>query len=206
MLERLSEQSALCLLRRLPDRHDKKAVYCYGFALFYSSCLIIISILTVSCLLQSIWYGICFLAVFIPLRSYTGGYHCESYTGCFFISNLIFLFTYWTAEFLLTRVSSVLWISVTFLASVYICKNSPVGHKNHPINEELLPLYQLKACLLTAFFLVLLIALQLTGCMEACARTASATLNSVALLIYIALKKGEKNDCKNLRKVPGNLI
>lgn len=201
MLEYISDKSASLLLSRLEGQEDNKSVYTYGFCLLYSSCFIIFSILLLSGLIEHAKYGIYFFLIFIPLRSYSGGYHSQSYTGCFFVSNACFLFTYFLAEGILAFLPCFSLLIITFFISIYIYSKSPVEHKSHPIPKELIPLYRFKTGILLTMFFIILTALSITNQLEPLIRMASATLFTVAFLIHIAIKKGEKKDDRNYGKI-----
>ena len=117
MLNYLSTKSTLFLYKKSAFPSSEKPIYVYGFCLFYSSCFIILSILTISSILNHIIDGIYFLLFFILLRTYTGGYHSNTYGGCFIISNLYFLFTYYISQILLA-VHSIPNMCIAFLISI----------------------------------------------------------------------------------------
>lgn len=200
MLEFLANKSASLLLSRSSKQDTDKSVYTYGFSLLYSSCFIIFTILLLSWLIGDIKYGIYFFLVFIPLRSYSGGYHSESYNGCFWVSNVCFLSTYFLAEVVFQKVHPLLLLMIIFVISIYILRNSPVEHKSHPISSELVSLYKFKAGMLLAIFFIVLIVLSIVPILEPLRRMASATLCMVALLIHIAIKKGEKRMTERIGK------
>ncbi len=194
MLEYLSHKSASLLLSRLARQDTDKSVYTYGFCLLYSSCFIIFSILLLSGLIEHTKYGIYFFLIFIPLRTYTGGYHSQSYAGCLCVSNACFLITYFLAKGILGSIPSPLLLIIDLIISIYIYRKSPVEHRSHPIPLGLHSLYQFKTGILLTMFFILLAVFTITNQLESFVRMASATLCTVAFLIHIAIKKGEKND------------
>lgn len=73
-------------------------------------------------------------------------------------------------------------------------------HKNHPLSSELVSLYKFKAGVLLTFIFLILIVLSIASVLGPLRRMASATLCTVALLIHIAIKKGEKRMTETIGK------
>lgn len=190
MLNYLSTKSALFLYKKSAFPSSEKPIYVYGFCLFYSSCFIILSILTISSILNHILDGIYFLLFFILLRTYTGGYHSNTYGGCFIISNLCFLFTYYIAQILLT-VPSIPNMVIAFLISIYIYIKCPIINSNHVIPANFIPVYKHRAGILLTMIIFIILFLLITDHLNNLSRMAIATLITVALLIYISTKKGK---------------
>lgn len=188
MLNYLSTKSALFLYKKSAFPSSEKPIYVYGFCLFYSSCFIILSILTISGIFSHIVYGIYFLLFFIPLRTYTGGYHSNTYGGCFIISNLCFIFTYFIAQILLT-VHSIPNMVIALFISIYIYIKCPIINSNHVIPINLIPAYKHKAGILLTIIIFIIFFLLITGHLNNLSRMAIATIITVALLIYISTKE-----------------
>lgn len=202
MLNYLSTKSTIFLFKKSAFPSSEKPIYIYGFCLLYSSCFIIMSILVISSILNHIIYGIYFLLFFIPLRTYTGGYHSNTYGGCFIISNLYFIFSYFIAQILLT-VYSIPNMVITLFISVYIYINCPIINSNHVIPVNLLPVYKHKAGILLIIIIFIILFLLVTGHLDNLSRMAIATIITVALLIYISTKE-RKN--KWILKTSANLL
>lgn len=197
MLKYLSNQSALLLTRKLTRPHADNSIYIYGFSLLYSSLFIIMSVLFISSLISHIQYGLCFFLIFIPLRTHTGGYHSESYSGCFVVSNFCFILAYFIATYCLSQFNATCKILITLLISIYTYAKSPIGNKNHPIPDNLICTYKFKAGVLLTIYFLAITVLCAANYMQDLVELAIATLFIVASLIYIMIKKGETNDYRN---------
>lgn len=67
---------------------DDISVYLYGYTLILEMAVNIIISIIIGLVFQSLLSVIVFLLVFMPLRSYSGGYHANSALACTIISNV----------------------------------------------------------------------------------------------------------------------
>ena len=82
MLHRLSKRIAESLLAKQCFAQEDLDIYIYGTELVLSFALGMSMILVLSVLFSALAEGLVFLASFILLRAYTGGYHCYTYVKC----------------------------------------------------------------------------------------------------------------------------
>lgn len=112
MIERLSEY----ILKFISDNTDIddniSEVYQYGIEITVSSILNILLVIFFGLITGDVIRSAVFLASFIPIRSYSGGYHANTYLRC----NLIFVLTFLLVV-LLSRISEAL---IGFNLIVYI--------------------------------------------------------------------------------------
>lgn len=113
----------------------KEEIYIYGLEIIISTSCCLLSILLISCLLSSLASGLVFISVFVPLRLFTGGYHATTYSKCFVISNLIYLFTLFVKYIAWEKTPMELWGCLLFIMCCYIIKNAPVINSAQPMNE-----------------------------------------------------------------------
>lgn len=115
-------------------------VYKYGVEITISTLLNVILIITASIAVSDLISGVVFLAVFISLRSFVGGYHAKTYFMC----NALFLLTYLVVYYinstastlidgeLLSRILTVLIL----LGIIPIISFAPVKNPNKPLSEK----------------------------------------------------------------------
>lgn len=85
-MEKISMKIADILFRNDYIEDSMYSIYQYGMQVALEiGCSIFVSII-ISCLLGMPIEGFIFFAVFIPLRSYLGGFHMKSYWTCFICS------------------------------------------------------------------------------------------------------------------------
>lgn len=94
MIRLLSDSLTSFLCKNIKIENDMVEVYRYGIEITISSALNIILIILTSFILSDVGFGIIFLTEFILLRSFSGGYHADSYFMCNLVFTLTFLFTY----------------------------------------------------------------------------------------------------------------
>lgn len=68
---------------------DSRELYEYGFQTLMEIFLSSMASILIALYLQMFFQGILFFLIFIPLRSYTGGFHCNKYINCFICSCFI---------------------------------------------------------------------------------------------------------------------
>ncbi len=133
------------------DLIDEKniEIYRYGFQCFLEISLNIISCIIISCLFHMIPECIFFFFLFIPLRSYGGGFHMNSYLACFIGSCLILSFTLLAVKYFdLPFYTSFLLYTISTVLLIII---GPVDHPNREVDTEENHIFKKKA-LLTVFF------------------------------------------------------
>ena len=99
MLHHCAEYLTDFLYRHAAVSLQKRAIYVYGIELTLSTGASFLSIVLFSLFLASPFSSLVFLLVFISLRSFSGGYHAETYRNCFLITNSTYL-----ASFALSKI------------------------------------------------------------------------------------------------------
>lgn len=124
------------LIKHSAISEDRKPVYVYGAELTLSTLAGCLSILLISLILQNLLSGLLFLAIFISLRLFGGGYHAETYATCFLISNCIYLLSMGLAYILERMECSVLTIGLLLAAMLITYVLSPIRNSRHPLSER----------------------------------------------------------------------
>lgn len=91
MLKRVAEYCTSSLINRGAAEESKRAVFVYGFQLFFSTASSVLSMLIISAVSGNVFYGILYLIVFLSLRITANGYHADTFLGCFLLTNSLFL-------------------------------------------------------------------------------------------------------------------
>lgn len=130
MLRLFSEKCTLILLKNGVIQDNQRSIYIYGFELFWSTSLCIVSILSLGALFGYLNSAVIFLLFFMPIRMAAGGYHAKSYGACFVLTNCIALLCAFASKWLWhvdeLWVSFSLWLALLF-SFVYIWKMAPVN-------------------------------------------------------------------------------
>ncbi len=115
---------------------DKEEIYTYGLEVIISTVIGVASILLESYLLSSFVSGLVFLAVFVPLRLFTGGYHAKTYGKCYFISNLSYVFVLFVRYIISDKFPSEIWACLLLCICFYIIKKAPIVNPAQPISDK----------------------------------------------------------------------
>ncbi len=121
---------------RTADR-DMADVYQYGIEITLSSAVNFMIIIVCSMIFGDIAAGFVFLCCFIPLRSYTGGYHAETYLRC----NAAFACTYiivFALSSLMCFVQPSVFTAAIILAAALIpvVRFAPVENKYKKLTDD----------------------------------------------------------------------
>lgn len=193
MLRLMAEKCTGILLSHGTIQEDKRAIYVYGFELFCSTCICIMSILALSMVFHYSEYAITFLFCFVPIRTVAGGYHAKSYGGCFLLTNFIAVFCIaislwlWHSKTLWTEV--VLWL-LLIASFVYIWTSAPVISKKYPQKQERIDKNRKYSRKILLIEMVLLVSIKLWFD-HSVTYTAIITSCAVAVMITMAKKGGD---------------
>lgn len=134
MLNKLAAKISSKMLQRGVISGEMFDIYVYGFELVLSFLFSVAVMLFVGIVTNRILHTILFLLVFITLRSFTGGYHANTYGVCFMVTISVFIVTILLAEYI-----NICWWYYLLLLSVglpllYIF--APIEHHNKPLETN----------------------------------------------------------------------
>lgn len=117
-------------------KKDDVNVYRYGYTLFIEAFLNLMLTLIVSALLGKIKACILALIMFIPLRSFCGGYHAKKTWQCIIFSNLSILSVVIGAElFMQYNIPLLVYMITDIVLAIIIICCSPAESNNHTLND-----------------------------------------------------------------------
>ncbi len=127
----LSKKITTILLRKNIITKDDREIYEYGFELLIASLIGYALVLITSFLLGMFWQGVLFLAEFVVIRNYTGGYHADSHLKCnaLLIATVLFVLT--ISKIPIPYLYLIL-MYLSYLVTVVIY--APLENKNKPLN------------------------------------------------------------------------
>lgn len=190
MIKRIALKITNFIFKNTKLDSDLIEVYKYGVEITISSLLNIILIIAASIVVSDVISGVVFLAVFISLRSFVGGYHAKTYFMC----NALFLLTYLTVFYinaaaalidgeLLARFLTVLIL----LGIIPIIAFAPVKNLNKPLSDKQAKLSRIIG--IAVFILLSIAGLALYYGNIKYGSFAIITLTSVSVLILIEIIK-----------------
>ena len=134
MLNKLAAKISSKMLQRGVISGELFDIYVYGFELVLSFLFSVAVMLFVGIVTNRILHTILFLLVFITLRSFTGGYHANTYGVCFMVTISVFIVTILLAEYI-----NICWWYYLLLLSVglpLIYIFAPIEHHNKPLETN----------------------------------------------------------------------
>jgi accessory gene regulator B len=171
---------------------EQKPVYVYGFEIIISSLIGMIIVFSIGLVLGKLIEACIFYVIFVVTRTYTGGYHANSYFKC----NMVFFSVYVSALILtvaLTYVYNIvihIMILVIYLSAVLGL--SPMENVNKPMNEEERAVNR-KKCIAISLFWCAMSLIVYTFSVKYAVLIA-LTLFSIAMLMIIEkFRKEEKS-------------
>lgn len=116
-MEKISIRVADILLKKEYIEHSKYSIYQYGIQMMLEVGCSFITSAIICCFWGKIIEGLIFFGIFIPLRSYLGGFHMKSYGACFICScvtlvSILGLSTFYIASYISW---TILGLSATFV-------------------------------------------------------------------------------------------
>ena len=143
--------------------YEDREIYVYGL---YQGIVMAINILTyilISLVFNMVWESLLFLACYIPLRSYAGGYHARTQIRCYFLSILMI-------SLVLLAIKIVPWtspmmIGVTILSGSTIFILAPVEDSNKPLSSSQEKVFRKVARRILVIELIVMITLLWMGYM-----------------------------------------
>lgn len=192
MIKFVSQKITVFLLHQNVIEDEDSDIYRYGIELIVSSIISVLNIMLISFLFGIPFAGIVFLAVFIPLRMYAGGYHSDTYLKC----NILFILVYllvlliWHGFIIygLTGYSFIFMIA----AFIVICLKAPVENRNKRITS-----YERKRYSRISLIIICLLVVISMGSFnvnENLSLFINITLFSVAVLILLAGKEDKQSE------------
>ena len=136
MLEKLSYMLTTQLLENVEKRNFELEVYVYGMELILSTAACFGSILLSSALFSEFSMGIIFIIVFASLRTFTGGYHADTYRKCFIVTNFSYIALLVVKRMIWQVLPTEIWFILLVVATVYIWKTTPIINVAQPISIE----------------------------------------------------------------------
>ncbi len=98
MIDELSRYAADFFAERDGAEDDRTKLYQIGVDVVLSTGITFAGIGALAVCLRNLAGAVLFLACFITVRSYSGGYHASTRTRCFFLTCAAYLCTFWGAE------------------------------------------------------------------------------------------------------------
>lgn len=141
---------------------EDREIYVYGLKQGFILLINILTILLIGFVFNKNTETIVFLATYIPLRIYAGGYHARTQIGCYIFSVVVIVSVLLAIEFI--PWTNFIYIAISTVSVLIIYILSPVEDMNKPLDAAEVKVYGKKARIILSFELgvfVFLIALEM---------------------------------------------
>lgn len=115
---------------------DEAESYRYGLELLISTALNLLAIVCISIVLGHPLMFIPYLAVFIPMRLFAGGYHAGRHWICILFNAFVYFAALFTMPLMSDYASAVFCVAVSVTALVLVFLYAPVEAKNKPLYDS----------------------------------------------------------------------
>lgn len=187
MLKRVAEYCTSSLISRGAAEESKRAVFVYGFQLFFSTASSVLSMLIISAVSGNVFYGILYLTVFLSLRITANGYHADTFLGCFLLTNSLFLLYLSAISFIPPTGEPAAAMVPAIICMVYIWIKAPIEHPNHKLSAAARRKNRMAARVIVTIDIIALALLYVFDYGKA-AQAVSAALYIVVLMMLVKNK------------------
>lgn len=120
----------------ISDESDVQDFYRYGIEISISSLLNIVLVVIAGILIHHIIESIVFLTLFILIRSFTGGYHADTYFRCNLLMCTTFILTALAKSIFSNKFSLLIIIVLICVTELIVSILGPIENKNKPIDDS----------------------------------------------------------------------
>lgn len=159
MISKLAKNIAHFFVVKNITEESKEVIYAYGMELLISDVLNTLIVLMIALISHTLPAVIIFIAVFMVLRRFVGGYHANSHLSCMLTLVMVMLvFSYGICN-ISGQTAQVFSISFITMALPIIFCITPVPHPNKPMSAEKGIRLRKRSIILAAVLSVVVIAL-----------------------------------------------
>ena len=183
MITAIAEKVSLTFAKSGIIEEQKQDLMRYGLEIIISTLIGTLIIIILGVLLKSILFSLIFIAVLVPLRQYTGGYHADTYLFCNISLIITYLFTYYACKVIPQNFYS--WFSLGAILLAIICEIlfAPIDSQNKRLTEKKKKEFKIKGLIITTICSVVCLLLLLLR--NKASVMVSMTLLSVTILLII---------------------
>lgn len=193
MISKLAKNMAHFFVVQNITEAPREAIYAYGMELLISDVLNTLIVLLIALLSHTLSAVVVFIAVFMGLRQFVGGYHANSHLSCMFtlvIVMLVFSYGICNINGQLAQIFSISFITIALPIIFFI---APVPHPNKPMSEEKGIKLRKRSYILAVILTIAVIALLVFQYQKLSLYVSSGILlSAIAALLGHLLNRGDK--------------
>ena len=161
LLAKLSQKIGDDLVRSNVIEAEDAEIYIYGINQILVSVLNVLSALIIGLILGTFFEVVVFMAAYIPLRIFAGGYHAKTPLRCYIFSVIMLIIVSLGMKYL--YMADWVYYVILAVAALMILVLSPVEDKNKPLDDLEYKVYKRRAIIIAAIELTISILLKLIG-------------------------------------------
>lgn len=166
---------------------EEKELFIFGLQQGLIMILNVLSSIIVGYIFGMVWQSIVFLVMYIPLRSYVGGYHARTQLRCYLFSMVLISLVLWGIK--LIPWTSFICMVVSMIMGIIIFLTAPRADENKPLDEIETVVFRKRArCIYLVQELFLIVSL-IFGWIDIAA-CITMTFVAMVLMIYLDILKG----------------
>lgn len=146
MIEKIADALVGKQLEQKRIQESEKAIYRYGYVLMMEILTNILISVIIGIIFSTLAEVILFLMIFVPLRSYAGGYHMNRAWKCIIVTNVIIAVITVLGKYMLIMPGNWFWLVLEGVSSVVICALAPVDTPAKPLDQDEKIVYKRKTC------------------------------------------------------------
>ena len=173
---------------------EDKKIYRYGYILLCEVILNLIIALVIGIVYSKFNITMFFLGMYIPLRSFCGGWHADKIWKCMVISNAILLLQVYGLERLLNHLSIVVMLLIFLLNMICIYFVAPVETEMKRISHQERQIYKRRIRLIFALHVIIMLMLTLSNAYEFIFSLMFVYIIQNAMLLLEIVKKMNSKD------------
>lgn len=155
MFTKIAEKLANNLEENQIIKHDDRELYVYGFNQGLNILLNLITTLVVGLLFRNILELAIFIAAYIPLRSFAGGYHAKTPLRCYIYSIVMLILVSVGMKHLFFV--DMVYYAILVISSLIIYTLSPIEDQNKPLDKIEIKVYRKRSLLIMLIELIICI-------------------------------------------------
>lgn len=136
MITVISKKIAEFLCSKNIIEKDKKEVYQYGYEVLVSGLTGFIIVLVLGLFMNRFVDSLLFLAVFVPVRQLTGGYHADSYLKCNIVFTAVYLIVMLVSETMKLEISLLYMGIMLVLYILAVYEYAPMENPDKPLDAD----------------------------------------------------------------------
>lgn len=193
MFDKISDFITDTLIDGKVIKSEERNLYLYCFGTIIEMSANLLTTLIIGALLHKFIETLIFMLVFIPLRSFAGGYHCEKAESCFILSISVYLTVMLSYKYLCGI--SAYWIYVICLADlITVLILSPVVSPNKPLSEKVKNKNRCISIFITVLYITVALVILYYKILYAFVVFESVTASVISITAgYLKYKKSQKS-------------